>query len=117
MIIVDPNCISSFVLIYNRFCESSIDSDVVFPTGLLPLFEFWIVRDLVMERWPDDLLAVSIIMAFEISVGYEDGNRSFLCVEIVEDVCLHRSAKRVRGLQLVIYVHEVYTIPSVPIHL
>ena len=100
MVIVDPDCISSFVLTYNRFCKGSVDSNIVVPTSLLPVFELWIIGNLVMECRPDDLLAVSIIVSFEIDVGYEHGNRSLLGIEIVGDVCLHNSAETVRGLLL-----------------
>ena len=98
MIIVDPDCISSFVLTYNHFCEGSVDGDVVFPTTVLPVFEFWIVGDLIMKGGPDDLFAVSIVVPFEIGIGYEDGNRSFVRVEMVADVCLHVCAERISGL-------------------
>ena len=100
MVIVDPDYISSFVLTNNRLCESSIDSDVVFPTILLPDLEFWVVRDLIMEGRPDDLFAVAVVMTFEIGIGYEHRNRSFLNGEIVGDVFLHSSAKGIRGLPL-----------------
>jgi len=101
MVIVDPNCVSSFVLTYNHFCESSVDGDVVFPTTVLPVFEFWIIGDLIMKGGPDDLFAVSIVVTLEIGIGYEHGDRSFVRVEMVGDVCLHSCAKSIGGLPLV----------------
>jgi hypothetical protein len=100
MVIVNPDCISPFILTYNDFCKGSVDGDVVFPATFLPVFELWIVGDLVMERGPDDLFAVSIVVTFEIGIGYEHRNRSFVRVEMVGDVYLHSCTERIRRLQL-----------------
>jgi len=56
---------------------------------------------LIMKGGPDDLFAVSIVVTLEIGIGYEHGDRSFVRVEMVGDVCLHSCAKSIGGLPLV----------------
>jgi len=68
MVIVDPNSITSFVLTYNDIRKSLVDSNIVLPTILLPLFEFWIIRDLIMKCRPNDLFAIAIVMTLQIGI-------------------------------------------------
>ena len=62
MVIVDPNGITPFILADNNICEGLVDGNVMLPTILFPLLEFWIIRDLVVKCRPDDLLAIAIVM-------------------------------------------------------
>jgi hypothetical protein len=77
MVIIYPDCIASFVLTYYGFCKSSVDSNVMFPAVLFPYLILGIIRDLVMECWPDDLFAIPVIMTFQIGVRDEYGDRLF----------------------------------------
>lgn len=81
VIIVYPDCIASFILAYDDFCKGTVDRDIMFPTILLPNLEFRIIGDLIVKYWPENLLAITVIMTFEIGVGDEHRNRMFPCIE------------------------------------
>jgi hypothetical protein len=74
MIIVYPDCITSFILSDDDFCECTIDFDVMLPTFLLPDFKLGIIRNLIMKCRPNDLFAISFVMSFQLGIGDEDGN-------------------------------------------
>ena|ERR1700736_1385146 len=77
MVIIYPDRIASFVLTHNGLCKCSVDRNIVFPAIFLPDLIFGVIRDLVMECWPDDLFAISIVVAFHIGVRDEYWNRIF----------------------------------------
>jgi len=74
MVIIYPDSITSFVLTDDDVRKGLIDSDIMFPTFFLENCIFRIIGDLVMECRPKDLLAIPIIMTFEIGIGDEDRN-------------------------------------------
>jgi hypothetical protein len=86
MVIVDPDGVASLVLTYDDIGKGPIDSDIMFPTFLLPYFVLWIIRDLIMKCRPDDLFAVSVIVTFQVGIRDEDRNRSFLNCEEFGDI-------------------------------
>jgi hypothetical protein len=99
MIVVYPDCITPFVLAYDDVGKRTIYCDVMLPAILLPNLEFRIDRDLIVECWPENLLAIAIIMALEIGVGNEYGNRTFLGVEECTNPCLLSVTQCIRRLQ------------------
>src|SRR5271169_2208902 len=86
MIVVYPNYITSFVLAYNDVGKCLVDFNVMLPTLLLPNFEFRIIRNLIMKCWPDNLLAIAIVVTFKIGVGNEYRNGFFVGGKIVGNV-------------------------------
>jgi hypothetical protein len=88
MIVVHPDDITALVLTHDDFGKGSVDGDVVLPTILLPNLGLWIIRDLIVKRWPDDLLAISIVMALEVRVGNEDRNGLVVNIEVIRDISL-----------------------------
>ena len=86
MVIIDPDGITSFVLTYDDIGECSIDGNIMLPAFLFPYFVFWVIGDLIMKCWPDDLFAVSVIMTFQIGIRDENGQRSFLTAEVFGDI-------------------------------
>jgi hypothetical protein len=90
MIVIDPYCIAALVLTYDDFSKGPVDSNIVLPTIRFPNLGLWIIRDLVMECRPNDLLAISIVMTLEIGVGNEDWNRLLVSVEVIHNIHLLR---------------------------
>jgi hypothetical protein len=88
MIVVHPHCITALVLTHDDFGKGSVDGDIVLPTILLPNLGLWIIRDLIVECGPDDLLAISIVMALEVGVGNEDWNGLVVNTKVVRDIGL-----------------------------
>jgi len=117
MIIVYPDCISSFVLTNNGFCKSFVDGNIVFPTFCFPLLELWIVRDLIVKCWPKDLFAISIVMAFKICICHKDRDRSFMKIEMTSYLGFLVRAQRIGRLSLADDSNGRNTMPRVPIHL
>jgi hypothetical protein len=88
MIVIHPYCITALVLTHDDFGKGSVDGDIVLPTILLPDLGVWIIGNLIMKRWPNDLLAISIIMALEVGVGNEDWNGLVVNIKVIRDIRL-----------------------------
>ena len=88
MVIIDPYCVTALVLAHDGFGKGFVDSDIVLPTILLPNLGLWVIGDLVMERRPNDLLAIPIVMTIVLGVRNKDWNRLFVNIEIIRDIRL-----------------------------
>ena len=74
MVIIYPDSIASFVLTDDDIGERPVDCNIMLPAVLFPNFELGIIGNLVMERRPDNLLTIAIVMTFKIGVRNEYGN-------------------------------------------
>jgi hypothetical protein len=92
MIIVNPYGVTSLVLTHDSICNSSVDGNVMLPAIRLPYFVFRIVRNLIMKSWPNDLLAISIVMALKIRIRYKYRNGPIVLGKIVCDFRFLRRA-------------------------
>jgi hypothetical protein len=85
MIIVYPYRVSCLVLTYNGVSKRPVDSNIMLPAVLLPNFEFGIIWNLIMKCWPNDLFAISVVMALEIGIRDKYRVRSLVLNEIICD--------------------------------
>jgi hypothetical protein len=115
MVIIHPYRIASLILGDNDVGECLIDGHVFVPTVFLPDRVFRLVGNLIMERRPKNLLAIMVVMAFNICISAKHRYRPFMKremrldlspLDIAQCLCRLESAR----------VHQVTTIPSVPIH-
>jgi hypothetical protein len=98
MVIVHPNCVSSFVLTYDSFRKCSVDRDILLPSFFLPNPVLGIIWNLVVECRPENLFAISIIVAFQFGVRDEHWNRLFVAGKVRADFRFLGLAQCVRGL-------------------
>jgi hypothetical protein len=99
MIIVYPYQVSSLILTHDSIGERFVYCNIMLPALILPCFEFWIVRNLIMESRPDNLLAISIVMALEICIGDKYWNRLLFGAKGLGDLRLLFGAQCICGLR------------------
>ena len=86
VVIVDPDCVTLLPVLNNFVRERLVDVDIVLPGMILVRLALGIVRNLVVEDGPQDLLAEVGIVTVEIFVGTEDTQHVMLRSEFVIDV-------------------------------
>lgn len=78
MVVMNPDDISSLPVLDNLVCKGLVDLDIILPRMILIGFTFGIVRDLIMENRPEDLLAEMTVVAVKVLVGAEDSQHIML---------------------------------------
>ena len=63
MVIVDPNGITLLVCLDNAVGNALVHGFVQFPRVVLVSLGFGVVRNLVMQSWPQNLLTVVVVVA------------------------------------------------------
>lgn len=68
VIIVNPDGVTMLVIPNNALGKSFVDLDIVTPGMILVGLALWVVRNLIMEDWPENCLAVVRVVAVKVVV-------------------------------------------------
>ena len=99
MVVVDPDDISTFPVLDDLVRKSLVDLHVINPRMIFVGFALGIIRNLIMENGPKNLLGVMSVMSVEIGVltkhcqaivfGRQSVLDILLLLRVLESVCRH----------------------------
>ena len=68
MVVVNPNDVATLVVCNNLVGKVLVDISVKLPRVVFVRLTLWMIRNLIMEDWPEDSFAVVSVVSVDITI-------------------------------------------------
>lgn len=110
---MDPDDVAFLVIFGYAVSEGLVDFDVEYPGMILICFALWMVRNLIVEDWPQDGFAIMLVVTIEITVTDIDSQRVIVVLQLLCNVFFHVVLQDINGTAQSAYPELLVQLSSV----
>jgi hypothetical protein len=88
MIVMNPDDIATFVTFDNLVRESLVEMFIIYPRMVFISLAFGVIRNLVVENWPENGLAIVNVVAVQVAIADIDSQCVVFGFQLLMDLVL-----------------------------